>query len=106
VLPVFGEEVVETPAARRDHRGTARRPCLPSSVGGLESADRLNGVPAVLDALALHRRMRAPFCTAATQLVCGRLLLLNDPGRATPLLTSAADLAARHGYRYLQRSAP
>jgi DNA-binding SARP family transcriptional activator len=54
------------------------------------------------EALTIHHRMRAPFCIAATQLAWGRLLLSRDPDRAAPLLTSAAKIAARHGYRYLQ----
>jgi tetratricopeptide (TPR) repeat protein len=55
------------------------------------------------EALTVHRRIRAPFCIAATQLAWGQLLLPDDSDRAGPLLESAASIAARHGYRYLQR---
>jgi hypothetical protein len=57
------------------------------------------------EALDVHQRMRAPFCIASTQLAWGRLLLPQDPDRGSLLVTAAAAIAARHGYRYLQRSA-
>jgi hypothetical protein len=54
------------------------------------------------EALAVHRRMRSPFCIASTQLTWGRLLLPHFPDRAGPLLAEAATLADGNGYRYLQ----
>jgi tetratricopeptide (TPR) repeat protein len=57
------------------------------------------------EALDVHQRMQAPFCIAATQLAWGRLLLPHNPWRARQILTSAAAIADRHGYRYLRPSA-
>jgi tetratricopeptide (TPR) repeat protein len=55
------------------------------------------------EALAVHQRLQAPFCIAATQRAWGHLLLPHDPDRADRLLANATTIAARHGYGYLQR---
>jgi hypothetical protein len=57
------------------------------------------------DALAVHRRMQAPFCIAATELAWGRLLLPREPDRAAALLIDAAGIAVRYRYHYLQQLA-
>jgi hypothetical protein len=57
------------------------------------------------EALVVHQRLRAPFFIAETELAWGRLLAGSRPGRSTPLLVDAAELAARYGYRRVQRLA-
>ncbi|MBE8517403.1 AAA family ATPase [Amycolatopsis sp. H6(2020)] len=57
------------------------------------------------EALRIHQHLRAPFFIAETKLALGRLLSGSFPDRARTLLTDAAGLAARNGYRRLQRLA-
>lgn len=56
-------------------------------------------------ALSIHERLRAPFFIASTQLEWGRLLQATEPDRARGILTSARELAARHGCARVERLA-
>ncbi|HEY5878587.1 MAG TPA: BTAD domain-containing putative transcriptional regulator [Nakamurella sp.] len=62
-------------------------------LGDIDSAERHFAV-----AWRMHRRMRAPFYTAETELYWGRMLMQADPDRARSLLDHALDLARRYGF--------
>lgn len=77
---------------------------LARTLGRLENANEH-----FAHALELHRKIRAPFFTALTELEWGRTLLLGkgprEAGRAAAMLASARDTAERYGFRTVARRA-
>jgi hypothetical protein len=81
--------------------------CVAQCLGRLASVlGKVDDAEAHLtEALEIHRRLRAPFFIAESELALGRLVACKSPDYSISLVEDAARLAARHGYLRIQRLA-